>query len=270
MQRYNYNFLSKIYFYFTYIYHIFLIPFECKKGTLTIFVVQIIWIARVITKWNIIPPKKFLSSEFVTKYGRYTIDPGLVNTIIISPAFEKLDLEIFLSLIKKELSSRKKVLVLDIGAHVGKYTVAIGNAFKDFDNIRIYAFEPDSQEFSKDSFFYLKKNIKANNINTVKLFNIGLGSRNTYKPNEIGIKTRRLDDMVNSRKLKQYDTVFMKIDVETDSKDVLIGAYKFMHSSSKIILLVEDYFHEDVIHYLKKNFIFYKKLSPYNSFWIKI
>jgi hypothetical protein len=116
----------------------------------------------------------------------------------------------------------------------------------------------------------LKKNIKANNLNRVKIYHVGLGSKNSDKPNKIGIKTKRLDDLVSINEIRKYDCIFMKIDAEEYSKDILIGARKILDNSSKAILLMEDYLHEDIIRYLNKNFIFYKKLSPYNSFWIKI
>ena len=62
----------------------------------------------------------------------------------------------------KEINSE---FFIDIGANIGFYSILLSKHFK-----QIYAFEPNKRNFQ-----VLKKNIKTNNLNNIKLFNYGLG-----------------------------------------------------------------------------------------------
>lgn len=274
-KEYNFSIFQKTYFYFCYVYYRILIPWDCKKGRLSLIIAEIIFmigelLKRKIKSIKIQVPNKFRSSEFVTKFGIFTIDDSeITNTIITSPAFERLDKEFLLSLIKKEIEQNKKVLFIDVGAHIGTYSIMVANAFRQEKRLFIYAFEPESTEFTGESFSLLKKNVRDNKITNIKLFHIGLGSKNTKTLNKVGIMTRKLDSTIKPSTAKKYDAIFIKIDIEGYEKEALEGAKKILDKTQKAILLIEDYIDKDIVNYLEKNYVFYKKLTPYNAFWIR-
>lgn len=269
--KFNFTLFQKLYFYFSHFYYKLLIPWDCKKGRSALIIAEIIFVLNDIFKTKIKVPKRFIVSEFITKFGKFTIEKSeITNTIIVSPAYERLDKELLLSLIKKKLEQNKKVLFIDIGAHIGTYPIMVANVFRDKKKLFIYAFEPDSIEFTGKSFSLLEKNIKDNKVTNIKLFHLGLGSKNTKTPNCVGIITKRFDSVVKSSIAKQYDSIFIKIDIEGYEKEALMGAKEFLKNARNMTLLVEDYIDKRIVTYLEKEkFIFYKKLSPYNAFWIK-
>lgn len=270
MKKNNFSFVQKLYFYTCHIFYKILIPLDCKKGRLSLIMAEIIFLVIVIFKIKIKMPNKLSTSVYITKFGKFTIDPSDVQSaFIISPAFERLDKQFLLSLIKNEIDNLKKVLFIDIGAHVGTYTIMVGNAFKKERDLFIYAFEPDAIGFAEKSFTLLKKNVADNKITNIKLFHIGLGSKNSKTLNKAGIITRRLDSIIKPSIAKNFDSIFIKIDIEGYEKDALEGAREFLNNTKKAILLIEDYVNKDIIPYLEKRFDFYKKITPYNAFWIK-
>lgn len=268
-KKYSWSLGQRLFFIIQHIYFKLLLPFECKKGVFSVIISEITWILDGVFKtqrFNI--SKKFLSREIITKFGRFTIEPTLRDTIIASPAYERLDIELLLSLIKNELRSHRKVLFVDVGACFGTYTIAVGNACKAYTNLEIYAFEPELPLFQSKSFYLLKKNAKNNKLKHYKLFNLGLGAKDIIKLNEYGIMTKRLDSILGTNVINKFDTIVVKIDTERGEKDVLKGAQDLIHSAVNLVLLIEDYDYS-LIKYLARDFMFYQKLTPYNSFWIK-
>lgn len=261
---------AKIIFYFYYLYCILTISFECKKGRKSLILCEFIWAIQAITRKKLYIPSRYLESKFITKYGKFTIDPHVFNVNIVSAISERLDIELFLKLLKQELDNNKKVLFLDAGACFGTYTVAVGNAFKNNNNLTIYAFEPDIPLSKWYPFAQLKKNVIDNNIHNVRLFHVGLGSKNDDKSGKSGITLRRLDSLIFKREIKMYDSVFIKMDIEGNELEAMRGAREFIENVKEITLLVEDFIDEGILKYLEKDFVFYKKLTPYNSFWKKI
>lgn len=269
MQKsYSFHIFAKTRFYLSYIYYNLRIPLDCKKGRLSIIIIELLRILGSATKRTLPVPAKLFTATVITKFGKFTIDPGWVDIQIVSPAFERLDLELFLSLIKKALARQQKVLVLDVGAHFGLYSVAIGNACKKYNNLAIYAFEPDSLFFG-NGFSLLKTNLKDNKIKNYKVFHTGLGCKNALQPNKLGVLTKKLDSLIKPQQIKKYDIIFIKIDIDGYEREALEGARNFIAHAPKIVLLIEDCVDPKIIGYLKKDFAFYKKITPYNSFWIK-
>jgi hypothetical protein len=244
---------------------------ECQEGKLQLLIVEALWTLRPFT--GIAPDSNFLiyKNFLKTKFGKFYVHPDLQSEISLSPAFERQDIDHLLTLIGKEIQKKQKVLFIDIGAHVGVYTVAIGNRFKKYKKqLDIIAFEPNASNFYSDNFSLLKKNIAENNINNVKAYNKGLGSKKTNKPNKYGITTVTLDSLLPVNFYKKYDVVFVKADIEGYETDAFKGAGNLIHSAKKLIVIVEDCVDQGIISYLKKQkFLFSVKLTPYNSFWIK-
>jgi precorrin-6B methylase 2 len=263
----NFNTRSKLIFYTKGIIYKLLIIKECSNGRLPMLLAEIIWIVNAIFKLKLRQPKIFSPGYYETKFGKFHTDLDLTNIFIVSPAFERQDKDKLLSYISKALKNKKNVLFVDIGAHVGIYSIAVGNRFKKYKKLHIIAFEPDSDMFSLNSFKLLKKNIKLNKINNIKTYNLGLGDKNEI--NKIGVKTIRLDSILEKNFVKKYDEVIIKIDIEGYEEQALEGAKEFIKNSKKIVLLIEDCVNPKIVDYLKPRFKFVTKITPYNSFWFK-
>jgi hypothetical protein len=199
--------------------------------------------------------------------GSFKVNKDIQSVITLSPSFERLDRDFLKKLIQQDLKKKKKVLFVDVGAHIGLYAVELGNAFKRNSNFSTIAFEPNANNFFDKNFQLLKFNIAANNIKAIKLFNLGLGSKITKKPNKFGILTVPLDSLDVANKVAKFDSVYMKIDIEGFEEDALKGAKVFIDNCQQFTLLVEDCVNPGVIRYLERNFEFIKKITPYNSFW---
>ncbi|HVT00653.1 MAG TPA: hypothetical protein VHE53_00280 [Patescibacteria group bacterium] len=261
---------SKIlYFYLSFIFYKVIIIFECSKGFLTIYLAEAIWLFRAITKQNSLFYLKlpFFSEVFNTKFGKFNINPDLMNIFIVSPAFERQDLNYLMKQIEKEFITSKSILFVDIGASFGKYTIALGNKFKR-KKLNIISFEPDAAIYSPNSFSLLKKNVAENKIKNAKLYKIGIGQKNIIKNN---VKIKTLASVIGKNNFKKYGAVFIKLDIDDYVIDGLKGIEECVRNGSKTYLFVEDCVKKDkVLAYLRKNkYAFVDKLTPYNSFWLK-
>lgn len=148
-------------------------------------------------------------------------------------SYEKPEIDMILKLLPR------KTVMFDIGAHTGWYTLHIKRFLKDS---TVYAFEPVSVNF-----YYLKKNLKLNNIkNAIQAYNFGfsekekqtifyvnesmLGNASSINLNpsknvqKIICKLKRLDDFVRNKRIKKID--FIKCDVEGGEFFVFKGGQK--------------------------------------------
>lgn len=93
-------------------------------------------------------------------------DTIVSHYILENKAWEELSSSVMNSVIKSGDT------VLDIGAHIGYYTLLASKRVGPHG--KVYAFEPDPHNFS-----LLKKNIKTNNIKNVVLVNKAVGDKDT-------------------------------------------------------------------------------------------
>lgn len=213
-----------------------------------------------------------------TIHGTFQFIGDLYGYSIVSPAFERQDLNRLTEMIAKSITHNKKVLFLDIGANVGIYSISLSNKIVTNKNFRIVAFEPDPVYFS-----LFKKNIRLNNVKNCDVYKIALGDVNTkititrepkinnskYNP-KILFTIRTLDSMIKNSYYRSFDEVFIKIDVDGGNElKVLEGSKKLLHDCKKVIILLEDFVSPLTIYrYLQKNdFKFLEKNTLYNSFW---
>lgn len=259
---------SKNKFYISYIYYKLRIPLDVYEGRKNILVAELIWLINNIFKKKHEIPKVFKKNYFITKFGKFYITPDVISMITVSPAFERLDTDRLENMIAKELSNKKRVLVIDIGAYFGDYCIRIGNKFSRNKNLQIIAFEPGTEYLSSSTLEQLKKNIKVNNLKNVKIYSFGIGSKSGK--NKIGILTKPLDSVLKSE-YNKYDSVFIKLDIDDFVIDGLMGIQKSVDKFKNVTLLVEDFVKQkETVNYLKKNnYDLTVKLTPYNSFWIK-
>lgn len=271
MTPYSFKFHQKLFFYLRALVDKLRIFTDCSEGKLQLLIVEILWTLRPIT--HISPNSQFLiyKDYIVTKWGRFFVHPDLQSEISLTPSFERVDIEYLIQLVHKELKTKKHVLFIDIGAHIGVYTIALGNKLKRYSNhFKIIAFEPNANNFYSNNYTLLKKNIKVNNLSNVTVYNKGLGSKRTTHPNKFGITTVPLDDFISLKRISTYDVIFVKADIEGYETDAMKGASNLFKQGNKVIFLVEDSVSLDIITYLKKQKCrFLKRLTPYNSFWEK-
>src|SRR6185503_6407505 len=78
----------------------------------------------------------------------------IANSLLTLGVWEKLETEIFLSLIKPHMT------VLDVGAHIGYYTLLAAKRVK-----QVYCFEPDPETFQ-----LLSRNVRTNGHTNVGCF----------------------------------------------------------------------------------------------------
>jgi len=183
------------------------------------------------TKFDIL-----LSSETILKTP-YTFNDGNI--------FEMDCIKIFYNLIK---NTNKSCNIVDIGAQTGSYTLIS----KFLTNCNFYSFEPYIETYN-----ILNKNLKINNINNVKTYNIALSDKkdtaelslckshnglhtlgnNVLRFNDIekiNVNTDTIDNLFYEQNIP---VDFIKIDTEGYEYYILKGALKTINKYKPIILL---------------------------------
>lgn len=139
-------------------------------------------------------------------------------------------------------------IILDVGAHVGSFSIYAAKLFKN--NI-VYALEPD-----KDNHKMLLKNLELNNLSNVHTFNVALGATSRidkfYKSrNNTGghslfrwnsnyfesekVKVISLQEFIREQRVSIID--FMKVDIEGGEYELIEeGDIDFLNKVKKIAL----------------------------------
>ncbi|MFL6404145.1 MAG: FkbM family methyltransferase [Nitrososphaeraceae archaeon] len=171
-------------------------------------------------------------------------------------------------------------IVVDVGAHVGRYTIIASKMVGPRGKVIAIEAHPGTYEI-------LKKNISLNNLNNVVALNYAVHSRKTvvklYEPeqeeghtirntimtdrtmsnnqNYIEVKADTLDSLLAGNGIKEVN--WIKIDVEGAEYEVLIGASTILSNSKDIACLIEVHnlghknknFYGQIIHHLgSKNY----------------
>ncbi|MCM8803536.1 MAG: FkbM family methyltransferase [Candidatus Omnitrophica bacterium] len=165
-------------------------------------------------------------------YGRKFFIHNFNDLLHISPLFEIQILDWF-----KRFTGKANVFI-DVGAHIGKYTILLAPLFK-----RVVSVEPDPYNF-----WILRKNVLLNGFGNVVLFRCGCFSANgegvlylspinfgsyslkdsIVSAGKVRICLRKLDDIIEEAGISCCDVRLVKIDVEGVEKDVLLGACKLL------------------------------------------
>ncbi len=165
------------------------------------------------------------------------------NTILSIGEYEPLELD----MVGRIVSYMNEGIFFDIGANLGWYTL---NMKKQYPDLKVYAFEPIEDNYNK-----VKKNLEWNDLNQVKVFNIGLYHENTTlrfyydvcasgasslenlrgdeETREVMCKVERLDDVVKEQNISAMD--FVKCDVEGAELFVYKGGFESIKKFKPVI-----------------------------------
>lgn len=231
---------------------------------------------------------QILKPDFAVVQGhKMFLDPKDSLSLSINGVYEKLGTQIVINEIKTG------DVVIDIGAHIGYYTLIFAERVGEKGSV--FAFEPEPSNF-----YLLTKNVTANNYHNICLeqtavsdadgectlytFQTSSGANRIYqstnkkyeKSKPVIVKTTNLDNYFKYHPLKDRIN-FIKIDVEGAEYKVLKGMENIIKTNNNLKLLMEfnpDYLRnadadpESVLNFLKKEnfFIFFIDEKTTNSF----
>ena len=229
-----------------------------------------------------------LLKKFIKISNKNLVVVNYNNSLICLNLFNPIDREIYLKgnyeseqlEFLSDLIDRSKInYFLDIGAHMGFYTILLSNK-----NIKTFSFEPIKENFNQ-----LEENKRLNNLKNVTLYNFALSDVSKeitmwvtdkkrtggysifdkqdneiakYKDEElfkIQTVSKRCDDIL---KIKN-DKIAIKIDVERHEQNVLEGMREIL-KNNMVILQVEifDDRKDKILKYLKsKGFDYINKIK---------
>jgi FkbM family methyltransferase len=183
----------------------------------------------------------------------------------------------------EKFCSREGDIVVDVGAHYGRYTLIASKCVGP--NGKVVAIEAHPNNFE-----LLNRNIKLNELKNIRSLNYAAYSKEEkiklYLPNEqqlgqsiyntvmsnraetqenfVEVKANTLDYLLQSNGIKQEEVNWIKIDVEGAEYEVLKGAKDILSKSKDISLLIE-------IHNLSGGTNLYKPIIEYlNLYHFKI
>jgi FkbM family methyltransferase len=157
---------------------------------------------------------------------------------------------------KKRLVIQNKDIVIDIGAHIGTFTVYAAKLAKEG---MVYSFEPHPENIR-----LLKENCELNNLKNVKLFRYGVcgkrrkvklfidenytGRHSLYKKSQkfIFIECITLKEIFDANEIGHCN--FLKLDCEGAEYDILFNTPQdYFDKIDKIVLEYHDYLHQERI-----------------------
>ena len=260
-------------------------PFECQNHRITVLLREFLFVFHTFTKFRYL---RYLSKKVIklkTNFGEFYIRDINIDWLIASPAFERQDLNKLLSIIETFLKQHpnNKVIFIDIGASIGKFTVSVGKFFRNYANrLKIFSFEPNLASFE-----LLTKNIRLNRLKNVEAFNLAISSRKKklrfffyepmqmivsfWTPQEVVINVDTIDRILG-KQVNSNTILFVKLDVEGHELEALEGMKNIINKADESHLLVEDSAEKtkNILRiYLFRNFKFDRKITPHNSFWFK-
>ena len=131
--------------------------------------------------------------------------------------------------------------VLDIGAHIGTFTMAMARAVGE--NGTVYAFEPQRKIFRE-----LHKNCELNGVNNAACHRLAIGDRQqviemdkeTYPGSEGSTGIGSGGDTAEMRTIDSFNfknVSFIKIDVERSEEQVLDGMVNTIRDNKPVIII---------------------------------
>ena len=262
-------------YYLQFLCYKFRILADCKAGRIRLLLSQIIHYAGHICHiWWEMPGYNHIEM-ITTVWGLFQFIGDLYGYLIMDPSFERPDMEYFFGEIRNSLSQKKKVLFLDIGANVGLYTIGLSNTLNK-QKLAIHAFEPDPVYH-----LLLQKNIEINHTPHVTVHRVAIGKeqrvidangfqlvKDTVKKTRVKFHIRTLDSIITPAITRNFDVIYVKIDIEGHEEDALRGARQLYRSGKPMLFMIEDCVNPSILTYLKaQKFTSRGKITPYNSYW---
>jgi len=279
---------NRFFFYITYFYYRFIsLIFEVKNNKRKIYYFSLIFFIFQITKGKLFRNYYYNIDLVETKFGIFLPRKYTSDLFICLPYFERQDINHLFRILSAALNEGKKILFLDIGDSFGYYTIIFGRYFKE-SNLNIISFEPVEHNYK-----CLVRNIRLNKLYElinikIFLYNIGLFDKDCEEIISIDLKKPSSSSLIFDNNnnnyeetvtLKRFDSLNVKIDkydlivIKLDTEGSEVKILKGMENSIKgkeLVLLIEDFLDIRVVNYLNNNnFKFLKKITPYNSWWIK-
>lgn len=227
------------------------------------------------TSW----PELFGISFVETRFGNFRIRPRTSDLAVVSPAYERRDLDRMLSEIQDRIGHGRRVLFVDVGADLGTYTIAVGNRFRQ-SACSIVAVEPSASSHAP-----LVENLDADGLSA----RVTAGHAAVLEREGIEIRLLPNDAVPGSRQVSrvadgegerlvsttldallagEVDTLILKLDVEGVELEVLQGAVRTICGAGETLVLVEDFVNDGVEQELRRlGAAFVTRLTPYNSWW---
>ncbi len=195
----------------------------------------------------ILPIVNYLKPEYLVIDGHKLYidkwDTAVSQELILSGKWEEYETSLF------KRSIKKGDVVLDIGAHIGYYTLIAADIVGD--EGKVYAFEPDPKNFT-----LLEKNVRENGYKNVELVNKAVaektGSSRLYlntentgdhriysasdKRRSIKIQAISLDDFFRDKN-KRINMI--KMDIQGSEVRAFKGAIKLIKQNQNIKILTE-------------------------------
>ena len=181
-------------------------------------------------------------------YGAWWLaGPGSLDERLLNGDFETREL----MFVQRYL--RPGMVVFDIGAHHGLYSVLAAKRVGEKGWVR--SFEPSPRERK-----YLKQNLRINHCHNVRVESFALGSsagraelflvegtgdccHSLRQPSvattsrKVPVEMQTLDEYLQREKIEKVD--FIKLDVEGGEMEVLRGATRLLQSAERPVILVE-------------------------------
>ena len=174
---------------------------------------------------------------------------------IVSPNFEE---EVL-----RYLKISKNEIFIDIGAHIGKYSVMLAKKCK-----KVISIEPE-----KNNFEILKKNVTLNSFKNIILLNCACSDKKGYLKLYISetagghslerkgknyqlAEVSSVDEILRKSKIKFQEVGLMKIDVEGHELKVLKGSRKLLKKSKNLRIVFESWENADKVKRFLREFGF--------------
>jgi len=176
-------------------------------------------------------------------YGLFLCRKKLIDLHIVSGSYEFQTRKVF-----EKLAKTSKIVV-DVGAHIGKYTIL---ASKINPNAEVFPIEVD-----KDNFSILNKNISLNNLKNVHPIRVGLSNKKgkaKFDTWEVeGFEIVKTDTLDNIFKDKEIDLI--KIDVDGLEMNILNGGINLFSEKriKNVIIEINDVCYKEAIQFFKKH-----------------
>ena len=221
----------------------------------------------IMTLYSFLMPDKFYLINYSGGKIYLNFREGVMTREVLLGMYETSKINLFKRILKPDMT------IIDIGAHRGFFSFLSAKLMED--KGKIYSIEPDSVNLSR-----LKKGLRANKYNSIKIIQLAISNKNgflkLYKGDKSGhhsltedmgygstvVKVQKLDDFIKENKIKKVDLI--KVDVEGADVEVIEGAQELLKQENlKIIMDIHNIDRRKLFNIFSKNNC---SISKYNSF----